>query len=180
MPQLPLYEDSLVVLTSVSLLLKRYYFPTLKPKLVSLPKVQRIEILYPNLWTGRFHLWSSGDLRTFHPLDFGWPKRDRIFGRHNGTNAFESVSQSKTLSSLSLRSACCRFLSPKSLACSVKTDCTACLEANPAGKTDQDRAGSFFCRHQKGIGRGSPQIPSPSARCGWQDDTVFQPQPPLG
>jgi hypothetical protein len=84
MPQLPLYEDSLVVLTSVSLLLKRYYFPTLKPKLVSLPKVQRIEILYPNLWTGTFHLWGSGDLITFYPLDFGWPKRDRIFGRHNG------------------------------------------------------------------------------------------------
>jgi len=30
MPQLPLYEDSLVVLTSDSLLLKRYYFPTQK------------------------------------------------------------------------------------------------------------------------------------------------------
>ena len=39
MPQLPLYEDSLVVLTSDSLLLKRYYFPTLKPKLVSLAEV---------------------------------------------------------------------------------------------------------------------------------------------
>jgi hypothetical protein len=36
MPRLPLYEDSLVVLTSDSLLLKCYYFPTLKPKLVSL------------------------------------------------------------------------------------------------------------------------------------------------
>jgi hypothetical protein len=79
MPQLPLYEDSLVVLTSDSLLLKRYYFPTLKPKLVSLTEVQRIEILCPNLWTGRFRLWGSGDLRTFYPLDLGRPKRDRIF-----------------------------------------------------------------------------------------------------
>jgi|SRR5215471_17109115 len=79
MPQLPLYEDSLVVLTSDSLLLKRYYFPTLKPKLVSLAEVQQIEILYPNLWTGRFRLWGSGDLRTFYPLDLGRPKRDRIF-----------------------------------------------------------------------------------------------------
>ena len=79
MPQLPLYEDSLVVLTSDSLLLKRYYFPTLKPKLVSLAEVQRIEILCPNLWTGRFRLWGSGDFRTFYPLDLGRPKRDRIF-----------------------------------------------------------------------------------------------------
>src|SRR5262249_7815056 len=79
MPQLPLYEDSLVVLTSDSLLLKRYYFPALKPKLVSLAEVQRIEILYSNLWTGRFRLWGSGDLRTFYPLDLGRPKRDRIF-----------------------------------------------------------------------------------------------------
>jgi hypothetical protein len=79
MPQLPLYEDSLVVLTSDSLLLKRYYFPTLKPKLVSLAEVQRIEIICPNLWTGRFRLWGSGDFRTFYPLDLGRPKRDRIF-----------------------------------------------------------------------------------------------------
>jgi hypothetical protein len=79
MLQLPLYEDSLVVLTSDSLLLKRYYFPTLKPKLVSLAEVQRIELLCPNLWTRRFRLWGSGDLRTFYPLDLGRPKRDRIF-----------------------------------------------------------------------------------------------------
>jgi hypothetical protein len=79
MPQLPLYEDSLVVLTSASLLLKRYYFPTLKPKLMSLAEVQRIEILCPNLRTGRFRLWGSGDLRTFYPLDIGRPKRDRLF-----------------------------------------------------------------------------------------------------
>ena len=69
MPQLPLYEDSLVVLTSDSLLLKRYYFPTLKPKVVSLAEVQRIEILCPNLWTGRFRLWGSGDLENL--LSFG-------------------------------------------------------------------------------------------------------------
>lgn len=76
---LPLYEDALVVLTSDSLLLKRYYFPTLQPKLVSLAEVQRIEILSPTLWTGRFRLWGSGDLNTFYPLDLGRPKRDRIF-----------------------------------------------------------------------------------------------------
>src|SRR5215813_8219262 len=79
MPQLSLHEDSLVALTSDSLLLKRYYFPTLKPKFVSLAEVQRIEILCPNIWTGRFRLWGSGDLRTFFPLDLGRPKRDRIF-----------------------------------------------------------------------------------------------------
>jgi hypothetical protein len=46
---------------------------------VSLAEVQQIEILYPNLWTGRFRLWGSGDLRTFYPLDLGRLKRDRIF-----------------------------------------------------------------------------------------------------
>ncbi|MBW0000039.1 MAG: hypothetical protein JO015_13125 [Verrucomicrobia bacterium] len=79
MPPLPLYEDDLVVVTPDSLLLKRYYFPTLQPKLVSLAEIHRIEILRSNLWTGRFRLWGSGDLRTFYPLDLGRPKRDRIF-----------------------------------------------------------------------------------------------------
>ncbi|MBV9488913.1 MAG: hypothetical protein JO069_04205 [Verrucomicrobia bacterium] len=79
MPQSPLYEDTLVVLTSDSLLIKGYYFPTRAPKRVALAEVQRIEILRPSLWTGRFRLWGSGDLTTFFPLDLGRPKRDRIF-----------------------------------------------------------------------------------------------------
>jgi hypothetical protein len=76
---LPLYEDSLVVLTPESLILKRYYFPTLKPKLLSLADIQRIEVVPANLWTGRWRIWGTGTLFTWYPLDFGRPKRDRVF-----------------------------------------------------------------------------------------------------
>lgn len=79
MPQLPRYEDALVVLSLESLLIKGYYFPTRTPKRVALADVQRIEVLRPSLWTGRWRLWGSGDLSTFFALDLGRPNRDRIF-----------------------------------------------------------------------------------------------------
>lgn len=76
---LPLYEDSQVVLTPESLVLKRYYFPTLKAKLLSLADIRRIEVVPPNLWTGRWRIWGTGNFVTWYPLDFGRPKRDRVF-----------------------------------------------------------------------------------------------------
>jgi hypothetical protein len=74
-----LYKDSLVLISANSILLKDYYYPSLKPKEIAFSDVESIKVKQPSLWTGKWRIHGTGDFRTWFPLDSVRYKRDRIF-----------------------------------------------------------------------------------------------------
>jgi hypothetical protein len=74
-----LYQDKLIAIYIDSILLKDYYYPSLKPKKVSFNSIEKIEVKQPSLWTGKWRIHGTGDFRTWFPLDSARYKRDRIF-----------------------------------------------------------------------------------------------------
>lgn len=72
-----LYADSLVRLTDEAIVLENYYLFT--SRTIPLTSIDRIEVYPATLLTGAFRLFGSGNLRTWFPLDWQRPQRDRIF-----------------------------------------------------------------------------------------------------
>jgi hypothetical protein len=76
-----IYKDSLVEITDTGLTLHHYYFP-FGDRNVAFDELEEIEVFAPSIWRGRWRIWGSGDLRTWFPLDWKRPSRDRIFIAH--------------------------------------------------------------------------------------------------
>jgi hypothetical protein len=74
-----LYKDKLIEITDNYLLLKQYYFPSLKPKTICLKDIENIKVLPPTLANGKWRLQGSGNFRIWFSLDIDRPKRDKIF-----------------------------------------------------------------------------------------------------
>lgn len=74
-----LYVDSLVRISNDSITFLHYSFPLLSPRRVLFADIDHISVKEPSLFTGKWRIWGSGDLRTWYPLDTGRPSRDRIF-----------------------------------------------------------------------------------------------------
>lgn len=74
-----LYEDKLIKITNQSILLKKYYFPTLKSKNIPNIAIDYIKVVKPTLLTGKFRYWGTTDLTRWFPMDFLRSKRDAIF-----------------------------------------------------------------------------------------------------
>ena len=74
-----LYQDKLVEISNNSILLKNYYYPSLKPKEIVFSSIDSIKIKQPSIWTGKWRFHGTGDLRTWFPLDNARNTRDRIF-----------------------------------------------------------------------------------------------------
>jgi len=74
-----IYHDSLVEIFRDAIVLKSYYFPSLRSKRVPLSVVNRVRIRKPGFFTGKWRVHGSGDIRTWFPLDAQRSKRDRIF-----------------------------------------------------------------------------------------------------
>jgi hypothetical protein len=76
-----MYRDSLIEITDKGLTLHRYYFP-FGDRDVAFDELEKVEVLSPSIWAGRWRIWGSGDLKTWFPLDWKRPSRDRIFVGH--------------------------------------------------------------------------------------------------
>jgi hypothetical protein len=73
------YKDSLLEISSDKIVFKNYYFPSLKPKEVSIESIDKVEVKEPSMRTGKYRFHGTGDLRTWFPLDNARNTRDIIF-----------------------------------------------------------------------------------------------------
>ena len=73
------YEDNLVTIFSDSILLKNYYLFSFGSKRIRFDRIRTITVEKPTLFTGKWRLQGSGDLRTWFPLDAKRPTRDKVF-----------------------------------------------------------------------------------------------------
>ena len=74
-----LYQDKLIEISDASVLLKNYYYPSLKPKEIAFSSIESIIVKQPSIWTGKWRLHGTGNFRTWFPLDNARNKRDKIF-----------------------------------------------------------------------------------------------------
>jgi len=74
-----IYSDSLVCITKSTITFHNYYYPSLKPKVVLLSDIVRIEVKSPTIWNGKWRFHGSGSIYTWYPRDMKRYKRDRIF-----------------------------------------------------------------------------------------------------
>src|SRR5258706_10379651 len=73
-----LYSDGLIDITDDSIVLKRYYFPA-GSRRVAFSDIARIASEEPTLLNGEWRLWGTGTFKTWFPLDWRRPIRDRLF-----------------------------------------------------------------------------------------------------
>jgi hypothetical protein len=73
------YQDELVNITADALILKKYYFPFLTPKIIPFSSITEIRAEKPRLSNGQWRIWGSGTLLTWYPFDGNRPSRDTIF-----------------------------------------------------------------------------------------------------
>jgi hypothetical protein len=86
-----LYSDNLVEITDETITFKRFTFGlsvapkrlefgfSFRPKPLPLSQIARVEERPPSLLSGKWRIWGSGDFRTWFPLDWHRPQRDKIF-----------------------------------------------------------------------------------------------------
>ncbi len=74
-----LYADGLVEISTNSIVLRNYYIPLGCPKRISIDTIEKIEVKEPRLFTGRWRLQGTGNIKVWFPLDVARPKRDKIF-----------------------------------------------------------------------------------------------------
>ena len=95
-----LYQDGLVAITDDSIILKKYYFPVMTPKVIVFGSIKYIEVLEPTLINGKWRIIGSGDFRTWLPWDSARPARDKIFRityRNKWVRTGFTVEDSKTV-----------------------------------------------------------------------------------
>src|ERR1700722_10516524 len=73
-----IYKNSLIEITDEELVFHRYYFPFGSDKRLPFTDITSIETRPPSIFNGSWRIWG-GDFRTWFPLDFKRPSRDRIF-----------------------------------------------------------------------------------------------------
>ena len=73
------YEDKLVKVFPDSIQLKNYYLLSIGSRTIPFGQIRTITVEKPTLFTGKWRLQGSGDLRTWFPLDAERPKRDKVF-----------------------------------------------------------------------------------------------------
>ncbi len=76
-----LYSDSLVEISSETMLFRRYYFP-FGAKRLKLSDIQRVVVQKPSFSTGKYRLQGSAGLHTWSPMDLQRPRRRQIFFMH--------------------------------------------------------------------------------------------------
>lgn len=73
------YSDKLVSITDNEIILEHYYFPTGRRKVVRFDNIERIVVEKPTIWNGKWRLHGTGNFKTWYPMDYSRPTRDRIF-----------------------------------------------------------------------------------------------------
>lgn len=74
-----IYQDGFIEISKDSLILKKYYYPSLKAKEIKLSNIEKIEVKEPSIWTGKWRFHGTGNFKTWFPLDVERNKRDKIF-----------------------------------------------------------------------------------------------------
>jgi hypothetical protein len=75
-----LYQDLLVSISGDSITFHHYSFPFFSSdRQVFFRDILRIDVKKPDILSGKWRIGGSGNLRTWFPLDWSRPSRDRIF-----------------------------------------------------------------------------------------------------
>lgn len=72
------YDDGLVQLDREALTLRRYHFPSGTAKVIPIRAIKGYKVEPLGLWTHRFRLWGSSDLRRWLPLDVRRPLKTAL------------------------------------------------------------------------------------------------------
>lgn len=72
------YDDGLVQLDREAITLRRYHFPSGTSKIIPLRSIRGYKTEALGLFTQRFRIWGSSDLRRWLPLDIGRPLKDTL------------------------------------------------------------------------------------------------------
>ena len=75
------YKDSLITINDSYITFFNYGIFG-GSKTVNLSEIEKIDVLEPNIWTGKYRYHGSGDFRTWFPADYARSKRDAIFIIH--------------------------------------------------------------------------------------------------
>jgi hypothetical protein len=73
-----LYSDSLVEISTETILFRRYYFP-FGMKRLKLSDIERVIVQNPSFSTGKYRLQGSAGMHTWSPMDLHRPRRKKIF-----------------------------------------------------------------------------------------------------
>jgi hypothetical protein len=73
-----LYSDSLVEISTETILFRRYYFP-FGAKRLRLSDIERVTIQRPTFSNGKYRLQGSAGLHTWFAMDLQRPRRSMIF-----------------------------------------------------------------------------------------------------
>ncbi|HEY7051428.1 MAG TPA: hypothetical protein VH496_04735 [Mycobacterium sp.] len=72
------YDDGLVQLDREALTLRRYHFPSGTSKVIPVHTIRGYRATPLGLFTHRFRLWGSSDLRRWLPLDIRRPLKSTL------------------------------------------------------------------------------------------------------
>jgi hypothetical protein len=74
-----IYKDSLLEIAGNKLILKNYYFPSMRPKEIEIGNIKKVEVKEPSVATGKYRFHGTGNILTWYPMDMERYKRDKIF-----------------------------------------------------------------------------------------------------
>jgi hypothetical protein len=72
------YKDKLIEVSDKAVTFRRYYFP-FGNRRVSFDQIERVNVAPPSDSSVRWRLFGTSDGRTWFPLDWKRPTRDKIF-----------------------------------------------------------------------------------------------------
>ena len=72
------YDDGLVQLDRAAITLRRYHFPSGTSKVIALDAIRGYNAEDLGLFTQRFRIWGSSDLRRWLPLDVRRPWKSTL------------------------------------------------------------------------------------------------------
>lgn len=72
------YDDGLIQLDREAITLRRYHFPSGTSKIIPLTAIRGYQAEPLGMFTHRFRLWGSSDLRRWLPLDVGRPRKNTL------------------------------------------------------------------------------------------------------
>ncbi len=72
------YDDGLVQLDRTAITLCRYHFPSGTAKVIALSAIRGYKAEKLGLFTQRFRIWGSSDLRRWLPLDISRPLKSTL------------------------------------------------------------------------------------------------------
>jgi hypothetical protein len=72
------YDDGLVQLDRAAITLRRYHFPSGTSKVIALDTVRGYKAEALGVFTQRFRIWGSSDLRRWLPLDVQRPFKSML------------------------------------------------------------------------------------------------------